>query len=68
MNPEVCAEALMPVFYNVLQKGEKDRILKLSIDSIWCTVVSELAASQIVWLCQFLHWLSIKGDTNRPDL
>ena len=68
VRPDVCAEALIPVFYNVLQKRKEDRILELTIDSIWRTVVVELNASQIIWPRQVLRWLSVQGDTNRPDV
>ena len=68
VDPDVSAEALIPMFYNVLQKRKEDRILELTIDSIWSTVVKELFASQIIWPRQFLRRLNMQGYTNRPEV
>ena len=68
VDPDVSAEALIPMFYNVLQKRKEDRILELTINSIWSTVVKELFASQIIWPRQFLRRLNMQGYTNRPEV
>ena len=55
VEPDSCAETLIPVFYNVLQKGKEDRILELAIDSIGLTVASKVFASYEIGCCQFLN-------------